>query len=330
MPYQTGKSMLFVASGIIGAGQANTNKRVGLFDDNNGLYFELAGTTLNVVRRSFVTGVAVNTAVAQSSWNLDKLDGTGASGKTLDLTDIQIFIIDLQWLGAGRVRFGFDIDGQVIYCHELRNANNLTSVYMSTPYLPVRWEIVNTGVAAATASVEMVCAQVSCEGEFDPIGMPFSCNTGITSKSVPNANLIPLIRFRAKSAQPRAPFQLKELTVIGTAADNILWQLMLNPTVTGGTGPTYNAAGSNNYGVNANSYFEFDIASTGSVTLGTVLASGYTTSVSRIALSEFNNHLLNIMGADASGTRDELILAAQNVSGGSTNVLASMEWVEYT
>jgi hypothetical protein len=85
--------------------------------------------------RTYIGGSVDNTTrrVEQSAWNGDKLDGTGASGLTLDLTKPQILWMDFEWLGVGNVRCGFIINGQYIVCHTYQTANVYgTSVYMTT------------------------------------------------------------------------------------------------------------------------------------------------------------------------------------------------------
>jgi hypothetical protein len=182
-PYTPGKSQLIVMTGVLGVGNSNVTKRIGYFDNSNGLFFELEGTTLKVVKRSFVTGSAVDSFVSQVDWNIDKFDGTGPSGAILDVTKAQIFIIDFQWLGVGRVRFGFDIDGVIYYCHQMLHANSTTAVYMTTATLPLRYEIVNTGVSIGS-SLKVICSSVTSEGGIIPEGEVFSVSSGIVSRSI--------------------------------------------------------------------------------------------------------------------------------------------------
>ena len=187
--------------------------RVGMFDDQNGLFFEYDGTTLSAVRRSsarqlsgYVSANTSNTqidgvitngvttkfsselevgdyivikgmsyrvieiqsdtrlhvspayrgetqllqAVAnktidykypQSSWNLDRCDGTGPSGYNLDLGKMQMFYLDYSWYGAGFVRWGFRAtDGNIVYCHKVVNNNVNYEAYMRSGNLPGRYE----------------------------------------------------------------------------------------------------------------------------------------------------------------------------------------------
>jgi len=83
----------------------------------------------------------VDTKIPQSSWNLDKCDGTGPSGFNLDLTKMQMFYIDYSWYGAGFARWGFRaLNGDVIYVHKLPNNNVNTEAYMRSGNLPARYE----------------------------------------------------------------------------------------------------------------------------------------------------------------------------------------------
>ena len=193
-PYTPGKSQLVVMTGVLGAGVTNVTKRIGYFDNSNGLFFEQADSTLKVVRRTFTSGAAVDNAVNQSAWNIDKFDGSGPSGLIIDVSKAQIFVIDFQWLGAGRVRFGFNIDGILYYCHELMNANVLTTVYMTTATLPLRYEIRNTGTSAG-ASLKQICSSVTSEGGTIPEGEQFSASSGIASVAVTTRRPIFAIRM---------------------------------------------------------------------------------------------------------------------------------------
>ena len=79
--------------------------------------------------------------IPQSSWNIDKCDGTGPSGYNIDLAKMQMFYIDYSWYGAGFIRWGFrGPTGDVIYCHKLINNNVNTEAYMRSGNLPARYE----------------------------------------------------------------------------------------------------------------------------------------------------------------------------------------------
>lgn len=168
-PYIPGSANLYLMSLSMGdSGTTNNTRRWGAFDENDGVFFELDGTTLYVVLRSSTSGSVIDTRVAQSSWNGDKVDGTGLSAETLDITKLSIYWIDYQWLGSGRVRFGvFGPDGQRIICHILRNSNTSSVPYMRTGTLPISTENLNTGLASQGTLIREVCTAAYTEANFD-------------------------------------------------------------------------------------------------------------------------------------------------------------------
>jgi hypothetical protein len=224
--YQPGKSLLSLVSFIFGAQSAGITKRAGLFDDNNGIFLEDSGTAYNIVRRTYVTGSAVDTAVAKANWNLDKLDGTGASGVTIDFTKTQILVIDIEWLGVGRVRVGFVFDGLVVYAHEFLNANTLAAVYMSTPNLPLRSEIQNDGTGT-DASLKLIGASVISEGGLNPSGVVRSASTNGTHVDCDTENTVyAMLGIRLKSAYIGCAVEILEKSIlIVTASEQCEWML---------------------------------------------------------------------------------------------------------
>ena len=94
----------------------------------------------------------VETEWGQGDWNIDRCDGTGKSGYTIDPTRMQMFYMDYSWYGAGFIRWGFRAtDGDVIYAHKIPNNNFNTEAYMRSGNLPARYEV-NTICPKATAT----------------------------------------------------------------------------------------------------------------------------------------------------------------------------------
>lgn len=300
--YQPGKSQLALLTAIWGTGASGITKRYGLFDDNNGLFFELNGTTFYAVKRSGASGSPVDTKVAQNDWNLDPLNGNGPSGKSLDLTKTLIMIIDYEWLGVGRVRFGFVIGGGIYYCHEFLHSNLNTAVYMSTPNLPIRASITNDGTGAA-ASFEEICASVSSEGGFEPHGIVRSHDngiTGVTAGTSPTA----LLGIRLRSTHLGATIVPESMGIIVTTNDTMRWSLLYNPTV----------ASTFTYANLANSCCQIATGvAANTITGGTKLASGYVSSQGRQA--DLPTEIALRIGADIANTPGTLVLAAQALTG---------------
>ena len=93
MSYQPGKSLLIFNTFVMNTQTENLKQKVGLFDANNGIFFQDTGTGYQIVRRTYTSGAAVDTEVNQSAWNGDKLNGTGASGFTLSADKSNILVI---------------------------------------------------------------------------------------------------------------------------------------------------------------------------------------------------------------------------------------------
>jgi hypothetical protein len=111
------------------------------------------------------------------------MNGSGSSGIYLDFTKAQLFVIDMEWLSVGRVRFGFYIYGKILYCHQLTNINVLTGSYITQINLPICYSIHSSGTG--TGSITQICSTVISEGGYETVGKPFSVNntTGISLAS---------------------------------------------------------------------------------------------------------------------------------------------------
>jgi hypothetical protein len=264
--YQPGKSLFSMNTFTMSEGKAGLRQRVGHYGESNGFFLELEGGTLYVVKRSSSGGSVVDTRVAQADWNIDPLDGSGPSGKTLDITKSQIFWCDIEWLGVGTVRLGFVIDGVIIHCHSFHHANGITGTYMGTATLPLRYEIKNTDTQDESNTLKQICCTVISEGGYQLRGRQRSAGSAITSpKSLATAGTYyPVVSIRLKSDRLDGVVIPSALSVLPTTTGNFSWRLVNNGTTTGGTWGS----------VSDESIVEYNIGGT-SFTGGTVLASGY-------------------------------------------------------
>jgi len=325
--YQPGKSLLVLNTFVFNTAKENLSQRCGYFGDDNGIYVELADSTLSFVERSFVTGSLTETRVAQSSWNLDKLDGSGPSGLTLDITKAQIFWMDIEWLGLGTVRLGFVIDGIFIACHAFHHANIITSTYITTATLPLRYEIENTGTTASNSTLKQVCSTVISEGGYELRGAQQAIGTNITTPIdlTTAGTLYPLISIRLKTSPDRldAIAILTALSLIGiTNNASYNWKVVAGGTTTGGT---WTSAGTN-------SSVEYNSTGTG-FTLGTArtLASGYTIGANQgstpIDILKEALFTFQLERNSFTSTPYELTLTAASDTNGA-EIHASLDWEE--
>lgn len=325
--YLPGKSHLVFLTGVFGAAVAGTTKRAGYYDANDGIFFEQNGVTdIAWVQRTSTSGAPSDAArVPQSSWNIDKLDGSGGtgnpSGLTLNLVRSQILVIDLQWLGMGRVRVGFDINGTVYYVHEFRNANNLLStVYMRTASLPVRWEMSgNPDTMLAT------CASVTSEGGDEPAaGFIFSTDNALVLRTVAAGTPLPTLALRPATTfgglANRIAAELEDWSwLIVSGAGAIKWEIQYNCVVTGGAWAA----------VNANSMMEKNVTATGVTTPGIVIASGYdnASATSRNLANAVTRAQRYPWCYDSNGNQIQMAIVFTEVAS-NTDLYSAMRWRE--
>ncbi len=279
-PYQPGKSLLVISTFVMAPAQTNLRQRVGYFGVNNGLYIQLDGSVLSFVERSIVTGVVTETRISQlggvygpgdTGWNVDKMDGNGPSGITLDITKAQIFWMDVEWLGEGTVRLGFVIDGVFIHCHSFHHANIIASTYITTASLPLRYEITNTGVTSNPSTLKQVCSTVISEGGYELRGAHLSAGTSITAPRTfaVAGTYYPIVSIRLKSTRLDAIVIATAVSILGLGnGKNYQWRVVANGVTTGGL---WVDAG-------ASSAVEYNLTGT-SATGGRILASGFVNNI---------------------------------------------------
>ena len=165
--YQPGKALQVLQTFVFNSPKENLVQRIGYASSENGVMLELNGSQVNIIKRTAISGIGTTITVPQSQWNIDKLDGTGPSGYTLDLTKAQILFSEYEWLGVGSVRVGFAIDGKFIIAHQFNHSNLIDSVYMTTANLPVRYEILNTGNVGSASTMKQICCSVQSNGGYE-------------------------------------------------------------------------------------------------------------------------------------------------------------------
>lgn len=166
-PYIPGKSQKLLTSFVFYESKEGISKRTGYFDDENGIFLQQDGNgVLSFIIRNKVTGSVKETKVERSSWNGDRVNGKGKSKWNIDITKTQLFWMDYQWLGVGRVRCGFFHDNEYILCHSFYHSDVLDTVYLSDPNLPVRCEVFNIEGKTSQGHMDQICSTVISEGGY--------------------------------------------------------------------------------------------------------------------------------------------------------------------
>ena len=326
-PYQPGKSLQILQTFVMSQPKANLRQRYGYFNTDNGVFLQTNGTEVSFVIRSKVSGAVVENKVTQANWNMDKMDGAGYSGATLDLTKAQILFIDIEWLGVGSVRVGFVVDGKFLHCHTFHHANVVAAPYMGTACLPVRCEIENTGITASPSTLKVICTTVISEGGFEPRGQVRTAGMPLGSpKDIPTAGtFVPIISIRLRDDYPDAIAFIKSVQFFGaTNNTNYRYKLVSGATLTGAS-----------WVQSSDSAVEYDISATamsGGIDRRTEyvnVAAGSGAQVSQIDPSDIFRYQLerNIFAPSDKGTI--FTLCATGASNGN-DALGAIQWEEIT
>ena len=322
MPYQPGKGLLFMGTFVMGTAQTNLRQRVGYFNTDNGVFLQRSGTTVSFVLRTNTSGTPSDArTVNQADWNGDKLDGTGDSGYTLDLTKSQILFMDFEWLGVGSVRCGFIIDGQYIICHTFNNANDLDKVYMTTAILPVRYEIKADGAIASAATLKQICSTVISEAGYQQAhANQFARRTAVLSSI--STTFVPLVSIRLASDSLGAVVLAQAMQVFPLTTQNYEVVLLKNATLTGAS-----------YDTTTFTHVDYDVTAT-AVTGGTIVLHDYVSSSVQGRSTSFTPTGYNFdlqLGASIAGVSDVYTLAIRTIDGATTgDAVGAIDFLDLT
>lgn len=323
--YSSGKSQLIFLTFDTFEDETNITKRVGYFTNRtsgsphdtlkDGLWLESSGGNVSInIQQSGTVTESTN----QSSWNLDPLDGTGTSGITWDWSKNTILVIDFEWLGVGRVRWGVVYDGMVIYFHEsLHTQASATGVYMSSPNQPIRAEIRQTGAGSGTFN--FICATVGSEGAVNILGKDGGIDDDGTHLNANNtSDWYYAIGLRLNSSKFDTLVDLISGGLLSTTNDNFLYRVLLNPTYAGTV--TYNTV--TNYSV------EYGLGATANTisTNGSILYSG---NGAQASAESFNLETAIRLGADIAKTADEIVIAVKPLTV-NLDIHRAINWRERT
>ena len=326
--YQPGKSLQVLTTFVLNPAKTNLRQRVGYFGTNNGFFLERSDDVY-LVKRSSVTGTPVDTKVPQSSWNMDKLDGTGPSLLTLNLDNPQILFTDIEWLGVGSVRMGFVINGQFIHCHTFHHSNLSASpkgAYIQTACLPIRNEIENTGTTASNSTFKRICSTVISEGGYELYGKPRTIGIepvgSNTVQCVTAGTYYPIVSIRLHSNTLDGIVLPKQIDLLPISAANYKWKIVQGATITGAVWA--NAA--------SDSIVQYNTNTTATMSGGTDLNAGYVSSTVQgggsVAITDgiFNYQLERNTFTNTATTWTLAVTSGTNTS----NVAGQILWEELT
>jgi hypothetical protein len=326
--YQPGKSLLIINTFTMNTPKDGLLQRVGYFGISggatfgvpaNGVYLQQDGLTLSICLAS--QSLNTITKIEQSSWNGDKFDGNGASGRTLDVTKGNIFWTDIEWLGVGDVRTGFFVDGRPVIAHTFHNDNVHPTTYMTTAVLPCRYELENKTAQASGSTMHQICSTVMSEGGYEGFSKRYNITkSGSTLATLTTAGVqYPIIALQLNSQRLDSviiPSNISAVIEPGTnnKPQTVQYRILLNPTLTGNTWTTH-----------FNGNVDYNITAT-AVSGGTDIIGGYISSSGSLDISSINDFNFQL-GRTQRGISDTFVLTMTPLVDG-TQITADMSWFE--
>ena len=318
MRYIPGRSATLAFAIRLDTPQVGIRRRFGLFDENNGAYFEDDGGTYSYVLRSNTTGIVTETRVTRDNWNGEKFDGNGYTGVTADATKQQMISINYEWYGAGLVEFAWLMKNETIPSHTFENSNTSEFVWCSTPFLPIRLEIENVTGVAGTHYMYQGSNSLIQEGEPEKLGILESVANPITGTTLPLANTFyPVVSLRLKSDSLAAVALLRSLQTATNDNTNVYWRLIENPTLTGASWTDH---------PDPNSFVQYDTSAT-ATTGGNIVLSGFTISGGS-SLVEIDDKAALQIGRSGIGTISDIYTLACASPNTNKAALAVLNWIE--
>lgn len=326
--YQPGKGMSYMFTGVF-APEVNIIKRVGAFqsltvdpfEPSDGIFMEVTGDgpAFRIIKNqgSYHTNYA-----PQSAWNVDKFDGTGPSGKTIDFTKAVLFVIDYQWLAIGRVRFGFEVNGTLYYAHYDGHMGELIAPYMTYSNQPVRYEIRQTG--AGSGLVRQICSTAMSEGGQENIGKEYNVENDLIT--VQSGIYTPILGLKLNPNTPNLLNIVKQIDIVNIGNKPAHYALFINPQLSSPLTFSPVSVISTMLSAAGNGTITVTEGVSGYRLVGNFCAAGQGAQSSPTNNQEIQANLARF-GAGIKGDTDVIVLAAKGL-GGTTDVYGSANLLE--
>jgi hypothetical protein len=319
---------------------STVTKRVGLFDSNNGIFWENTDNTLAiVVRRMLANGYITEDRTYSNTFNTDKLDGSGASGFnifTAGLDKQYTFWFDFTGGRTGRIRFGLGTTAGATIAHTQNYAGAVSTNFITDNSLPVRKEIFNT--ASQSVNAYFVSTGSVFQYEEPRSYNPFLATGNHLTGHIPGTTLRPIMTIGLRDVWPynKADITFQDFHIFDTENQSgklnaypalFYYELIYNANVN--STYAYNGNGailSANTG-KASHYYNWSntaVLAGGAVLKNGLFLSGQGTDVLQGIPETFN------LGTDVNGHPDTITIAAKVVSAGyvASNLVATAGWLE--
>lgn len=306
--YRSGQGGLCLFTAIYTAGVANSVQEVGLGDDVHGFFFGYNGTSFGINRRRN----SVDNYIPQTTWNKDKMDGTGSSGVTLDPTKGSVYKIQYQWLGFGAINFYIESQytGQFVLVHQIAYSNLSTETSVINPSSPLTGKVLNT-TNNTNIVIKISSMAAFVEGTVNDLGIINAINsrkTGVTTE----INVLTIKNNATFGGITNRKFVTPNyLSISNTSNSDALFRIVLNATI--GGAPSFTDIST------TNSVMSYDVAGT-TVADGRLVGAFYINSNTQIQLNLENDNL-------SLNNSDRLTISATSL-GSAIIAATAINWTE--
>lgn len=247
LKYRAGQGGLVRFTIVFTAGVAGNIQIAGVGTNSDGYFFGYNGTSYGILYRSSASGTLVDTWIPQTSWNVDKMDGTTRSGVTIDPTKGNVYQIAYTYLGYGNVTFSiFSSEfGDFIPVHILKYPNTTTVQLVRNPTLPITFTSQNTTNTTAISLKTASIAQFN-DGIQRFLGPSYAFDNTSTTTAAGVTSIILRNATTFGGIDNQSYIRLRSVSIgsISTASAVTTLQIYLNPTF--GATPTYTNIDVNN------------------------------------------------------------------------------------
>ncbi len=230
--YQSGMSQHVMFTAVMARKQDGLTQTFLYGNEENGIYFSQQGDDYYWGLRSNVSGTVVDTTVGLNDttnpWHVDTDNAESALANSLkeSLQDNPgmlargiIVWFDMQWLGTGRVRCGFEINGKTVVMHEFHNSFFTPNAFMQSGSQQCRYIIENDGTAKK-ATFRTLCTSVVSEGGQELFSSGNSISTGYIAGIGTNETSVLAIRAVTHHINGATNFRDIFLNDINTYSDS--------------------------------------------------------------------------------------------------------------
>jgi hypothetical protein len=325
LKYRAGQGALGRGTMLFTAGVANSKQYAGVGNASltDGFFFGYNGTQFGI----FHINNGSETFTAQSSWNVDTMDGSAnisnPSGQNLIPTNGNVWQIKYQYLGFGCIYFYVEHaeDGEFALVHIIKYPNSNITTSLANPSLNLVWRVVNT---SNTSNIVLKAGSgaLFLEGTRHFLGP----KNGIDNNKSNITTLTNILTIKNattyNTVTNRAQVRIKTISVAYDGGNGVATlQVILGATL-GGT-PSYTTingtTGDNGATItNGQSVVSYDTAGT-TITGGTVI---FNRTLSRNNSADLDLESLDIF----CGPSETLTFAVKTTAAGVCSV--AVNWIE--